>query len=772
MASSHPSGPPSTRLGPLARLAIVVALLAVLMAGLPRLQKEPSVESMVRADSPELALRAKVRETFGLKDPIVVALAMPLAGGLLTEEGLDALRRATEAVMAVPEVDPEQVFSLSTQQWARSEGDALIVEPVLTDGPVTADSVALVRRALDAVPIYRGTLVATDDSAALIVAELRSDTATAAAYERVLAAVNALPLPAGMETHVAGEAVSAGFLSTYMERDSTLLTGVAVLLMVVLLRLFLRSWQGVAAGLLVMLGTLGATVGAMAWVGAKFYVVTICMPPILMCISIADIIHYGERVARLQAQGLARLATIDEALRELWRPILLTSLTNASGFAAMALTSNQPALIGYGAAASFGVMVAWLLTVIGVPAIFERWGTPRPPPPSAARAARRARVIEAIASRPRLSLAIMSAVLLAGLTQSVKIEYNEDRIRYFGESSTVFRADQLLSDRFAGSNYLDVYLEAAPGESLLTPDRIARIDALQRWMRAEGGFAATYSFVDLLQATIRAARPGESTLPQTLDEAEQFLLLYEVSGKPGDLRQEIATDRSRAYIRGHLRSGDFRRNRAILAALKDQLDSRFAGTGVTATPSGAVVLSDSFVGPYLPSTMWGIAVTVALVGIMCAILMRSVTEGLVCLVPVGVGIVFVFGVMGALRIWISVATAQFASIGIGLGVDFAIHTLHAKRRGLARGLRGIALSRFMLEDVGSPLTANAVILALGFSVTILSSIPTMRHFGLLIGASICASYVAAVLILPAIYALATRERRPDLDDQAAAESNA
>jgi hypothetical protein len=66
MVSRPDGGGSQARMGPLARLACVVAVLAVLTAALPWLKKEPSVESMVRADSPELALRAKVRETFGL----------------------------------------------------------------------------------------------------------------------------------------------------------------------------------------------------------------------------------------------------------------------------------------------------------------------------------------------------------------------------------------------------------------------------------------------------------------------------------------------------------------------------------------------------------------------------------------------------------------------------------------------------------------------------------------------------------------------------------
>lgn len=753
-----------THIGPRSRLAILIGLITCFAVAIPRLQQEPSIEALVQPGNPALALRASVRETFGLKDPIVVALATGQANGMLSADALDALRRVTQTVSAVRQVDPEQVFSLSTQQWVRSEGDALIVEPVLPQGPLSKDTAENVERALRAMPIYRGTLIAKDGSAALIAAELRESDAVSAAdaYEAIVAGVEALVLPTGMQAHVAGEGTTVGFLSRFIERDSAVLTPAAAVLMLLLLPLFLRSWQGLVAGAFVMLGTLAATVGAMAWFAAKFYIITTCMPAILLCISIADIIHYGERVARLHAQGVPAQAAIARGLRELGRPIFLTSLTNAAGFVGMAATTDQPSLVGYGAAAAFGVMVAWILTVIGVPALFRWLGLPKLPGRPTFAGTRFRRVGEMLADRPRLSLSLVSVMLVLGVWQTLRVEYNEDRILNFGKESSVYRADRLLRERFVGTHYLDVYLEAAPRESLLTPERIERIQGLQYWMEHDAGFAATYSFVNVLESVIRASRSDAGpALPATMEEAEQFLFLFEVSGKPGDLRQEITADRNRAYLRGYLREGDYKANHLLVEALQEKLTSHFAGSGVSAQPAGAVLLFDSFVGPYLPSTLWSIATSALLVGLMCALLMRSWTEGLLCMVPVAVGVICVFGLMGALGIWLSIATSMFASIGIGLGVDFAIHTLHAVRHGRALGHAGTALSRFVLGDVGRPLTANAVVLTLGFSVTLLSSIPSLRSFGLLVGATVCASYLSAILIIPALYALAT-QRRPAL----------
>lgn len=739
-------------------LPAVLLLIAGLAAGLPRLQQEPSIEALIRPDNPALELRRQVRETFGLKDPVVVALAMPASGEMMRPDALDALRRVTEAIRAVPQVDPEQVFSLSTQQWVRSEDDALVLVTAVPDDVPAESLPAAAEQALNAMPIFRGTLIAYDGSAALIAAELRDDRDAADAYEAIVDRVESIQLPAGMRFYAAGEATSIGFLSRYMQRDAYILTPVAGALMLVCLLLFLRSWQGMLAGAFVMLGTLVATLGAMAWFDAKIFVITSSMPAILLSISIADIIHYGERVARLNAEGIDAPTAIRQGLRELGRPILLTSLTNAAGFVGMAATTDEIPLIGYGAAAAFGVMVAWVLTVLGVPAIFRLVGLPKAPPVPLMSQRRLEQLGDAIARRPGHVLGAVGLMLALGVWQAGKVQFNEDRIANFGAHSSVFQANRLINERFAGTNYLDVVLEAAPGRSLIELDAVARIDGLQRWMESEGHFSATYSFVDLLQGIAHSAR-DDGLMPASSDELEQFLFLYEAYGKPGELRQEISVDRTRAYLRGYLRSGEYQANHAVLTALQRELDARFAGSSVRAQPAGAVLLTDSFVGPYLPSTLWSVALSALLVGMMCALLTRSLTDGLLCMVPVAVGVLCVFGLMGALGIWLSIATSMFASISIGLGVDFAIHTLHATRRGQALGHEGPALTRFVISDVGRPLTANALVLALGFSVTILSSIPPLRSFGLLVASTVFASYLSAILILPALFALRTRGRR-------------
>ena len=53
-------------------------------------------------------------------------------------------------------------------------------------------------------------------------------------------------------------------------------------------------------------------------------------------------------------------------MRELFRPMLFTSLTSAAGFASLLLAPIPPVRV-FGAFVAFGILAAWFLTMTVVP---------------------------------------------------------------------------------------------------------------------------------------------------------------------------------------------------------------------------------------------------------------------------------------------------------------------------------------------------------------------------------------------------------------------
>jgi hypothetical protein len=108
-------------------------------------------------------------------------------------------------------------------------------------------------------------------------------------------------------------------------------------------------------------------------------------------------------------------------------------------------------------------------------------------------------------------------------------------------------------------------------------------------------------------------------------------------------------------------------------------------------------------------------------------------------------------------VFLEPATSMFAAISVGVGVDFAIHLLERLRRTMA-GF-GDDLERVVRTAVPSTARAcffNALALGVGFAVLLTSELPTLKRFGGLVTVAAFSSFLAALVVVPALFALVQR----------------
>ena len=129
----------------------------------------------------------------------------------------------------------------------------------------------------------------------------------------------------------------------------------------------------------------------------------------------------------------------------------------------------------------------------------------------------------------------------------------------------------------------------------------------------------------------------------------------------------------------------------------------------------------------------------------------SLTAGLLTINPVYISVPFIYTVMGLLNIWLAVGTSMFAAIAIGIGVDFAVHTVD--RLKFLLNDQGLPVKQAYSEfykSAGRALLFNFLALALGFSVLMTSSVPPLSKFGFLVAVAVSVSFIGSMTLLPAI----------------------
>lgn len=756
-------------------VAFVLALIAATAVSLPKLQKDTSADAFIGEDQPALVYKNHIEEIFGLTDPIVVAVIDKDEDGIFDPDNLGLVKRLTRAIERLPQIDPERVTSLATENYIVGNADGIIVEGFLDPGteyframPGTAERASEVRDAINDFPLYQGLLVGREGKATLIVAELLDDDQATDAYNAVLDIVSSETLPEGTDVHVAGEGAVMGYLSTYIDNDASRLNPMAGLIITIVLLVAFMSIRAAVLPNLVVAGTVLGSFGLMGATSTPFFVITNGLVVNLIGIAVADSIHIMSSYYTVlrDEPDFDRKDAVARAMAMMWRPVTLTSITTIAGFLALSFSSTMPPIQAFGLFGAIGVFLAWLYSMTLLPALLSLWPMRRVPLPFSLgkngrpRVSLAERLMSAVGTRvlaaPKTVVAVGGVLLVFGLVGALRLQVEEERIANFKPSEPVYQADKAINATTDGIYSLDVLVETPSPGGLYDPDVLKRIEALQRFMETLPSVGGTTSIVDYVKQLHRSVQDGERdayTIPDDPDLIAQLFFLYGASADPADFEEEVDYGFQQALVRAHVSDGRYTTNRDIVPVLERYVEETFNDEKATATVTGRVTVSYYWFHGIDRSTVLSVVLSFGAVTLAAILLFRSPTLGVLTALPVGLAILLVYAVMGWAGVALGMGTSMFAAIAIGLSIDFAIHALDRIRElARAHGLTKEAL-KDLYPETGRALFFNFLAVAGGFGVLTTSDVPPLVKFGSLVAVAVTTAFLASVTLLPALVLL-------------------
>jgi predicted RND superfamily exporter protein len=745
---------------------IVLGLLLITMLAIfiPQLTKDTRADAFLADDNPALVYREKVKALFGLSDPMVIAVVTE--GSIFSQEGLNAVKTITDAVINVDNIDPDGVTSLATENNIVGTDEGMMVDPFYEYVLDSQAEAIAVRDAIRDFPLYQGSLVANDESATLIIAELLDEGLAEQTYGKLLSTLDELDLPEGYALHVAGEGAISGYLGSYIDSDAQRLNPLAALVITIIFFIaFLRGGSTFMANMIIGASVI-ITVGVMAAVGVPFYVITNALPVILIGIAVADSIHvyseYFERRALHPEESIQD--SIVTSMIAMWRPITLTTLTTVAGFLGLYFAAYMPPFKFFGLFTALGVSIAWLYTLTFLPAAMSLLRTEVHP-----RLANKIRSekhdvfattmvkLGAFTHRHAKGVVVSSIfVAVLGLLAASQITVDEDRIETFHQSEPLYIADKAINSLFDGTSYLDIVIDTKEDEGIFEPEVLQKVEALQAYAETLPGVHGSTSIVDYLKQMNRALNEGEAdqyVLPTNYDLVAQYFLLYSASSAPDDFEEEVDYDYRLANVRVTMNTGAYVDNKVVVETLDSYLADVFNDESVTATVSGRVNLNYHWIKDLGASHFAGMGIALLLVWLVSSLLFRSAVAGTFALLPVGTSILLVYATMVALSIPLGIGTSMFAAVAIGLGVDFAIHTIDRLRSLYEETQNMNATLKQFYPTTGRALFFNLLAISLGFGVLISSKVVPLNNFGTIVTMSVATSFLVSMTLLPALILL-------------------
>jgi hypothetical protein len=743
------------------RLAVllVVGLVSAVAAGFAaRVSFDASIDIWFLEDDPDLVTYRQFLDRFEADEIAVLAV---LAEDVFTPRVLAAVDRMTRAAEAVPFAF--RVRSLTNVEVIEAEGDLLEIGPLIRELPATdPEAVELRRRALRQRLLVQN-LVSADGKATAIVVELDH---RANNFEQKVDFVGALneirrrEMRDGLRVLLTGSPVWDDAFFRYTERDTAVMLPAMVGLVFLISFVVFRRLSAALVPLSVVLLALLWTFGLMGALGMKVNIVTTMLGPLLLAVGVADSIHVLAEYYRHLMRGQTVQQAIERGVAELLMPCLFTSATTAAGMLSLRVSDLAP-VKEFGSLAAVGVVFAFVISVVFVPAVL---GLVRAPDPDfVARQSRGPlRGLLLRLGRPTRGsaaavLAVSGVVTAGALAGLGGLQVGANPMSYFRRDDPMRQETEALDRSLGGSSSIEALVEA-PDQGLKEPRVLERLDKFERWLQARHpeGISSVLSVVDSLKEMNRVLHGGDAAwdrVPSTRPMAAQFYLLLE--GEE-DFESSVQEDYSvgRMTARVNLSAGG--QIAADMETIEQKLRDDLNRDGLRVQFTGFVKLMSDMERYLLQSQRQSFLVAFCVVSAMMVLLLRSVRLGLFSLIPNLTPIVLGLGLMAAAGIPLDPGTVMIGSIALGLVVDDTVHFLVRLRRHLSKGAGVPEAIERTLSETGRPIVVTSLVLASGFSVMALASFMPNIYFGVVSAVVVMAALLGDLLMLPAALLLLRR----------------
>jgi hydrophobe/amphiphile efflux-3 (HAE3) family protein len=744
---------------PWVTIALFALVTAILGARIPELRIDPDVRAMMSSNHPEFAYNDWMEEYFGIQDPAVVMVIADGEHGVFTPETLALVQHLSEAMGELEAIDDADLVSLSEVDDITGENDFLDVKPFFEEAPATQQEASAIREAVFANRMMLGSLVSRDGVATLVVGELHKGFDKVELYRDLQEIVRAAPVTGGRVV-IAGRPVIEGEMGRLAANDLTRMFPLIVVAAAVLLYLSLRSLRGVVLPLLVVVTSVVWTLGVMAWLGVTFFAITTIMPTLLVAIGVANGIHIIHHFLLGVSEHPERNARdiVLETMEQMTPPVVMTSLTTAGGIGSLAVSSMRP-IQGFGIFTAVGVLAGMVFSLTILPAILSLLPLPRRAAQRTARTQTEkggfvATLLDTLTPlvirHPLVAIAGALLVVIVGAAGIPRIVVDASLIKNFPSENPVKVADDELLAYFGGSQWMQVVLDGGKEDAWKEPGALRALAAFQDHLEATGHASETRSIVDYLKRMNEVMNPGDPDayrVPESRNLVAQYLLLYSMSGDPDDFDDVVDTGYQKANLRAQLTSD---RSSVIGLALREvevYAAAHLAPLGVETHASGTARIVQAFVGLIITGQLRSLALGLVIVLLLAALMSRSFTAGLFTVLPVAVATVLNFGLMGWFGVTLDVATALMSSMGIGIGVDYAIHFVFRYRRDRLAAMPPEAAMRETLSTSGVAIFYNAMVVLAGFLMLATSEFPPNRALGVLVSVNMLVCFLGTVTLL-------------------------
>ncbi len=557
------------------------------------------------------------------------------------------------------------------------------------------------------------------------------------------------------ELTVTGSPVYLKEINDYLRGGMLTLGLVALGVMAVILALMFRVRWRLLPLLAVVFGVVW-TFSILGWIGIDLSLVTISGLPILIGLGIDFAIQIHNRVEEEVVLDQDE-HPIAETVANLAPPLIAAALAGVVAFIALQL-SKVPMIRDFGILLMIGVVVLVALGIVVPVSILgiREWSS---------RTAERGdslveRIVVKLGGLPMkagLALVIASVFLfVGGILVEGRTRIESDPLRWIDQDSEVVADVDRLTEETGFASTMGVLVQANNVYEQQVVDLIHQftIDAEQR-----PEVISTSSLVGTMSKILQV--PDATPIPPTSDE-----VVAAAAVMPPDIGEALVNDdATAAQINLRLAASSLEDRADLVDELNADLDARIAALDipddsilrtalpdeqepVRATPAGLAVVGIGLLENLSANRAVLTYFALCLAGLFLVLRFRSLQRALLALVPVFLAVGASSLIIGLVGIQLSPLTTVSGPLVIASCTEFSVLILGRYLEERQSGLEPRDASDTAAARTGRAFFTSACTTIGGFAVLIVSPLPLLRDFGLIVTLNVAIALLAALVVMP------------------------
>lgn len=742
-----------SRLHPVVVVIIAAIITAFFALQLPKVRVDASASRMMVKDDPNRVFYEKTIETFGSDNTTVIYIKDEK---LFTYEKLEAIEEIFYDLQDVPGVS--RVNGLFNVKNFKGMDGFLDTNPLLDPIPEKQEELDSARKDAINSPLMLGSMISKDGKvmAISVIAEpdLEDedfDKKFSIAIDKVIA-----PLKGKVDdVFQIGTPLTRRSIIYHILEDQRTLVPVGVAILLVLLVIGLRTFNGAVIPVITGGVSVIWALGFMTMLGIPIQVLTVIMPCLILVLGATEDMHIISEYFSGIEKGKNKLQAIDYMAHKVSTAIVLTALTTFIGFASIIL-NDITLLKEFGIATAFGLFVNFWVTITMVPAFLRFFGESKSPfekkhPKSEGGGKLFKWVAEnsihIVKTKKKLVVILYCFLALISFYGATKIKVDNDLLGYFKASSDIrVKADRLHED-LAGAQTFYVVLNAHEKETFKRAEALKKLFTIQGYIDGSGDFDNSVSLannVALVNREMNGGTQDQYFIPDKDELISQYLLFF----TRDDIDRYVSSDYSEANIvvRHNLSSSfDLK---VALNKLTKILKRQFDGTGIEYRYTSESILINNAAESIAVGQVQSLALMGFIIFVIMCVLFVNLKAGFLSLVPNLFPIILLYGLMGFFGIPLNPGTAMIAAIAIGVAVDDTIHFMVRYHEEMRKHNNQIHAMESAIRKETRPVVTTSIALALGFASLGFSNFVPLIYFGLLSALVMILALISDLIITP------------------------